>query len=194
MATLFVFSEDNPASEPLCTMDDGEIARQLAVHGVAFERWDLAQPSPSDASQEQILASYRSNIERLMTTTDYVTVDVVQMHGDAADPEWREKAAEARSKFLAEHTHDDDEVRFFVDGQGAFYLRVGHTVQIVMCGAGDLLALPQGTRHWFDMGANPCFTAIRFFRATTGWVAKFTGDPVAEQFPSLDELLTLTSI
>jgi hypothetical protein len=53
-------------------------------------------------------------------------------------------------------------------------------------------ALHQGTRHWFDMGSRPCFTAIRFFREEDGWEADFTGDPIASRIPDLDALLAVT--
>jgi 1,2-dihydroxy-3-keto-5-methylthiopentene dioxygenase len=33
------------------------------------------------------------------------------------------------------------------------------------------------------MGANPEFTAIRWFNNPEGWVGDFTGDPIAERFP-----------
>jgi 1,2-dihydroxy-3-keto-5-methylthiopentene dioxygenase len=36
-------------------------------------------------------------------------------------PDHPDKVA-LRNKFLAEHTHDDFEARFFVDGHGLFYV------------------------------------------------------------------------
>jgi 1,2-dihydroxy-3-keto-5-methylthiopentene dioxygenase len=44
--------------------------------------------------------------------------------------------------------------------------------------------VPAGTRHWFDMGPAPRFTAIRLFTTPAGWVANFTGTPIARNFPS----------
>ena len=43
--------------------------------------------------------------------------------------------------------------------------------------------MPAGTKHWFDMGASPSFTAVRLFTNPEGWVAQFTGDEIAELFP-----------
>jgi 1,2-dihydroxy-3-keto-5-methylthiopentene dioxygenase len=88
-----------------------------------------------------------------------------------------------RAKFLAEHSHKDDEVRYFVEGSGAFYLRAKDSVYQAICIKGDLLFVPALARHWFDMGANPEFTAIRWFNNPEGWVGDFTGDPIAERFP-----------
>jgi 1,2-dihydroxy-3-keto-5-methylthiopentene dioxygenase len=91
---------------------------------------------------------------------------------------------ELRSKFLDEHTHEEDEVRFFVEGAGVFYLHAAGKVHMTLCERGDLLSVPAGTRHWFDMGPEPYFTAIRLFTTPAGWVAKFTGERIARQFPS----------
>src|SRR3546814_8454772 len=57
-----------------------------------------------------------------------------------------------RAKFLDEHFHKEDEVRFFVAGSGLFTLHVGDKVYEILCEAGDLVSVPDGTTHWFDMG------------------------------------------
>jgi 1,2-dihydroxy-3-keto-5-methylthiopentene dioxygenase len=59
-------------------------------------------------------------------------------------------------------------------------------VLLLRCERGDLLSVPAGTRHWFDMGTVPHFCAIRMFGSEAGWVAAFTGDPIAQRFPSFD--------
>ncbi len=87
-----------------------------------------------------------------------------------------------RQKFLAEHTHGEDEVRFFVDGHGLFSLHVAAEVYEVLCEKGDLISVPANTKHWFDMGPNPRFVAIRFFNNPDGWVAEFTGSDIADRF------------
>jgi 1,2-dihydroxy-3-keto-5-methylthiopentene dioxygenase len=92
----------------------------------------------------------------------------------------------ARRKFLDEHTHAEDEVRFFVEGAGAFYLHLGARVFQVVCGAGDLLSVPAGTKHWFDMGPAPRFTVIRLFTDPAGWVAEPTGDAIASRLPRFE--------
>ena len=51
---------------------------------------------------------------------------------------------------------------------------------------GDLISVPANTRHWFDMGPNPNFIAIRMFNNPDGWVANFTGDHISTHFNRLD--------
>jgi 1,2-dihydroxy-3-keto-5-methylthiopentene dioxygenase len=100
-------------------------------------------------------------------------------------PDHPERVA-LRSKFLAEHTHAEDEVRFFVEGRGLFCLHLGAEVLLTLCERGDLIRVPAGTKHWFDMGSQPAFCAVRWFNNTVGWVATFTGNKISERFPKLD--------
>ncbi len=162
------------------TTDYPEIQRRLGEIGVRFERWDASRPLDASATQEEVIDAYRADIDRLMTENGFQSVDVISVHPDHPD-----KIA-LRQKFLAEHTHSEFEVRFFVEGQGLFYLHVGDKVYTVLCEKGDLISVPAGTTHWFDMGPNPNLRAIRLFTNPAGWVANFTGNPIAERFPRLE--------
>jgi 1,2-dihydroxy-3-keto-5-methylthiopentene dioxygenase len=187
MTRLIVHPEGDPDTVSLDTTDVDEIAARLSEVGVEFAQWTASAPLSPDAGTEEVLAAHADDVARLQAK-GYTTVDVARLVPDDADPSWQEKAAGARGKFLAEHTHDDDEVRYFVEGSGAFYLRLGGDVLIVRCEAGDLLSVPAGTRHWFDMGTRPRFAAIRFFRDPEGWVGHFTGDEIATRFETYDAL------
>ncbi len=188
MTLLHVMAEDDPTTVLLHTEDPDEIVQALAPLNVRFERWEAEEPLPDDASSEDVLKAYREEVDRLCVQGDFRLVDVVRLKPDDSDPEWPQKAHAARTKFLEEHTHDEDEVRFFVEGSGCFYLHVGSSVYAVVCEAGDLLWVPQGTAHWFDMGTRPEFTAIRFFQEEDGWIGNFLPNSIASRFPTLDEL------
>jgi 1,2-dihydroxy-3-keto-5-methylthiopentene dioxygenase len=152
----------------------------LARIGVGYERWDASAPIVPGDPPEKVIAAYRADIDRLMAEHGYQSVDVISL-----SPEHPDKVA-LRKKFLEEHTHSEDEVRFFVAGSGMFTLHVEGKVYEVLCEQGDLIRVPDGTRHWFDMGPNPSFVAIRIFTNTEGWVANFTGDVIASRFPRLE--------
>jgi 1,2-dihydroxy-3-keto-5-methylthiopentene dioxygenase len=169
------------------TSDPERITAILAGISVRFARWPLATGLPDRAGNDEILAAYRSRIDTLSAAEGFVLVDVAALRPTGA-ADWHEVAAAARERFLAEHTHDDDEIRFFAAGSGVFYLHVDNLVQAVRCDAGDLISVPKGTTHWFDMGAEPTFAAIRFFRAEDGWVGEFTGSDIASRIPDFDSL------
>ena len=159
--------------------DGAAIAAALGAIGVRFERWPTRADVVAGAEPEAVLAAYEPEIRRLSEAEGYEAADVVSMA-----PDHPEKAA-MRRKFLDEHTHAEDEVRFFVDGAGLFTLHVGDRVYEVLCERGDLVSVPAGTRHWFDMGPDPSFVAVRLFTNPAGWVAEFTGDDIAARFPRL---------
>lgn len=181
MSRLRVFEEESPPQPTLRTTDGVEIARQLDGPGVRFERWTADTPLTQDATQDGILTAYRKDVDRLMRDHGYRSVDVVRMQPDAP------QRTELRAKFLKEHTHSEDEVRFFVEGSGMFYLRANGRVYEVLCERGDLVSVPAGLRHWFDMGPRPQFAAIRLFTNPEGWVASFTGSDISDRFPKFDD-------
>jgi len=67
-----------------------------------------------------------------------------------------------------------------------FYLHLGDNVFQVLCCRNDLISVPANTPHWFDMGPEPDFTAIRLFNNPDGWVANYTCDDIADRFPKFD--------
>ncbi|MFD3355732.1 1,2-dihydroxy-3-keto-5-methylthiopentene dioxygenase [Streptomyces fradiae] len=188
MTLLQVMPEDDPGRVLLRTRDHDRIAQTLRACSVEFGRWPLRGAVTADTGPEEVLSRYRAEIDELCASRGLHLVDLARLHSEEG-PEWEERAAGARSTFLEEHRHAEDEVRFFAHGTGCFYLHLDGRVHALVCEAGDLLSVPAGTRHWFDMGPRPEFAAIRFFEKEDGWVGDFTGDPIARRFPRLDALL-----
>ena len=178
MTTLTIYTSDGREGET--TTDQAVIAAKLGGLGVQYERWHANRPLAADAGQYEVLEAYRDEIERLNADHGFQSVDVVSLGPDHSDK------ATLRRKFLAEHTHEDFEIRFFVDGRGLFCLHVGGQVCLGLCERGDLISVPANTTHWFDMGENPFFTCIRFFTTPEGWLAEFTGSDIANRFPDFD--------
>ena len=179
MSRLRIFDESEPQTARLTLAEHPTIAAELGKIGVRFEQWETNQPIAPGASQDEVIAAYRSDIDRLMDEAGYQAVDVISLTPDHPD------RAMLRQKFLNEHTHSEDEVRFFVAGSGQFTLHLDHKVYDILCEQGDLIGVPGGARHWFDMSESPCFVAIRLFTNKEGWVANFTGDEIATRFPRM---------
>ncbi len=177
MSRLRIFDETAPDAPLLATSDHAGMAAELAAIGVAFEQWEAARPVVPGDPPEAIMAAYKADIDRLVAERGFRSVDVVSI---APDNPQREAM---RAKFLDEHFHKEDEVRFFVAGSGLFTLHVDGKVYEVLCESGDLIAVPDRMTHWFDMGPEPSFVAIRFFTEPDGWVGHFTGTDIAQRFP-----------
>lgn len=173
MSRLQIFNDDEPGTALLNTEDAGVIAAELDAIGVRFERW----PTRPVAGPDDVLSAYATEIDALTAEGGYRSIDAMRVTPDHPD------RAAIRTKFLAEHTHAEDEIRFFVEGEGLFTLHEGSRVFNMLCTQGDLISVPAGMRHWFDMGERPHFTVIRLFLNPDGWLATFTGDDIAARFP-----------
>ncbi len=158
-----------------------QIADHLEEIGVRFEQWQAQQPLSDDPAQEEVLAAYQEPVAALKAEYGFKSADVIALRPDHPDRE------ALRKKFLDEHIHSDFEVRFFVDGKGLFYIHAGDKVFGILCEAGDLISVPAGAKHWFDMGAAPSFKCIRLFTTEEGWVADYTGDAIANSFPRFED-------
>jgi 1,2-dihydroxy-3-keto-5-methylthiopentene dioxygenase len=182
MSLLSIYSENGQrAAGP--ARDAAAIAARLEKLGVRFERWAAGCELPAGAGQDAVLAAYAGPVARLKALYGFQAADVIGVGPD------HPQKAQMRAKFLAEHTHADFEVRFFVEGRGLFYLHPDENVYAVLCEKGDLISVPAGVRHWFDMGADPSLQCIRLFTTPEGWVAEFTGSDIAGRFPSIEQFV-----
>jgi 1,2-dihydroxy-3-keto-5-methylthiopentene dioxygenase len=141
----------------------------LAGIGIDYERWEPAAGTPRDSSAEQILRAFAGQIDLLKARGGYVTADVIDV-----GPETPGLDA-MLARFNTEHWHDEDEVRYVVAGRGLFHVhpQKGPVVAIEV-GAGDLIRVPRGTHHWFDLCGDRRIRAIRLFQDTAGWTPHYT--------------------
>lgn len=153
--------------------DPAAIAAALAAIGVQYERWAADRPLTEDAPATEVLAAYAPAIERLKAEGGYVTADVIDLHPTTANLD------AMLARFCREHWHDEDEVRFIVAGRGLFHLHpAGGPVVAVEVVAGDLLRVPRGTHHWFDLCGERRIRAIRLFQDPAGWTPHYTDSGV----------------
>jgi len=150
--------------------DQAEVTRYLATLGIDYERWPGAERVPPTASADEVLAAYTPEIELLKARGGYVTADVIDV--TAATPGLDAMLA----KFNSEHWHDEDEVRFIVRGRGLFHVhpKEGGPVIAIEVEAGDLIRVPRGTWHWFDLCGDRDIRAIRLFQDKSGWTPHYT--------------------
>lgn len=176
MSRLTIYADTTPGQPVFDSTDPGPIANELKKINVGFERWDSPVALDVNASADDLLEAYRPYLDALMGATGAGSADVVKLTPD------HPKAAELRKTFLAEHTHSEPEIRFFVTGAGHFVLHENGHVYDALCEQGDLIHVPAGIKHWFDAGLEPNFTALRIFTDMSGWVAHFTGDNISSRF------------
>jgi 1,2-dihydroxy-3-keto-5-methylthiopentene dioxygenase len=159
------------------TLTGNEIAAYLATCGIDYEQWSPAHDVAADAPAEAILDAYAAEIEELKARGGYATADVIDVN--SATPGLDEMLA----KFSLEHWHDEDEVRFIIAGHGVFHIHIENgPVVAIEVEAGDLIRVPRGTWHWFDLCADRRIRAIRLFQDKSGWTPHYTGSGCDKRF------------
>ncbi|MEO2020826.1 MAG: acireductone dioxygenase [Pirellulaceae bacterium] len=160
--------------------DVQEIQEFLEPHGIWYEQWDVAGRIKEDTTNEEILAAYEPEIQRLKERGGFVTADVISVSPETPGLD------EMLAKFSSEHTHSEDEVRFTISGSGIFHIHpsAGPTFGIQV-ESGDLINVPRDTRHWFDLCSTRNIRCIRLFEDTSGWAPHYVDDPIHEEFSPL---------
>ena len=175
MAILHIPDQDKKIT------DQSEIKAFLEERGVWFDQWEAKAEFDKTADQETVLAAYEHVLKPYMDMNGYQTADVISVNPNM------ENLDAIKTKFIAEHTHSEDEVRFFVDGEGLFWFNMGNgnPVFCMICQKGDLISVPANTKHWFDFGPKTFVKAIRVFIDQSGWVPHYTGSGIDNPYNEL---------
>jgi 1,2-dihydroxy-3-keto-5-methylthiopentene dioxygenase len=171
MAILNIPDENRTITEP------DEIVSYLAGIGIDYEQWEPSHPVAAGAPSEEILAAYSSEIDELKASGGYVTADVIDVSPQTPGLD------AMLAKFRSEHWHDEDEVRFIIEGRGLFHIRPEKgPVTAIEVEAGDLIRVPRGTWHWFNLCADRRIRAIRLFQDPSGWAPHYTESAVDRNY------------
>ena len=153
--------------------DKAGIAAFLAGHGIHYETWPLEDRVDPAAPAETILSAYAPEIDELKRRGGFVTADVIDVYPDTPNLE------AMLARFNKEHTHTEDEIRFILQGRGVFHINPGdRPVFAIEVWAGDLISVPLGTKHWFDLCGDRRIRAIRLFQDMSGWTPHYVAEGV----------------
>ena len=145
------------------------ITEYLAGINIEYQTWTPEYPTTPEAPAEEILRAYKREIDDLKARGGYVTADVINVTKNTPNLDTM------LAKFSREHLHDEDEVRFILAGHGVFHIHpAGKPVVAIEVEAGDLIRVPRGTWHWFDLCADRQIRAIRLFQDQAGWTPVYT--------------------
>ena len=158
--------------------EQNEVSRFLQERGIWCEYRPL-EALQAGLGDNQILKTHDGWLTPFMKKNGYRTADVIRVTPTTPN------VSAIRDKFLREHTHGEDEVRFFVEGKGLFWFHKEtpeEEVFSVQCTAGDLLTVPANMKHWFDLGTAPRVCAIRIFTDQAGWVPHYTQSGIEQRY------------
>ncbi|MDO9183819.1 MAG: hypothetical protein Q7U04_15500 [Bacteriovorax sp.] len=171
------------AKENITITDFKSIQNLLSNHGIMIAKWEASQPLSNDATQEKILEAYAHELNPFMLKNGYAVADVINVHPKT------ENLIAIREKFMKEHTHSEDEIRFFVDGMGKFWFHLDNDdILCVTCERGDFMSVPKNFRHWFDLAPGYFVKAIRIFSNMEGWVPNYTGSGIDTNYNPIEHV------
>jgi 1,2-dihydroxy-3-keto-5-methylthiopentene dioxygenase len=171
MATVHIPSQNRQLTEAQ------EISAFLKPFGIWYEHWQVAGRLAPSASDADILNEYAPEIQKVKEAGGFVTADVINVHPQTPNLD------AMLEKFNKEHTHSEDEVRFTVEGKGVFHLHPeGGPVFSVTVESGDMINVPCGMKHWFNLCDDRRIRCIRFFEDVSGWTPHYVDQGVHGEY------------
>jgi len=159
---------------------DTDIRAYLAARGIEYARLAPVPGATSATPAEELLRAYAPVIDDLKARGGYVTADIIDVKSDTPNLDAMLK------KFSSEHWHDEDEVRLIVEGRGVFHIHPKNDLVFALeLEGGDLIRVPKGTHHWFDLCSERRIRAIRLFQDPSGWTPHYTESGVDAKFQPL---------
>ena len=154
-----------------------DVAGFLAARGIEYERWHSERNVGANATSDAVLLAYKDKVDELSARGGYTAADVIDVKPDTPNLE------PMLAKFSREHWHDEDEVRFIVEGRGIFHIHQKDApVFAIEVEAGDLIRVPRGTLHWFDLCSTKHIQCIRLFQDPGGWTPWYTESGLNDKF------------
>ncbi|MEH7377612.1 1,2-dihydroxy-3-keto-5-methylthiopentene dioxygenase [Neobacillus drentensis] len=158
-----------------------EVASFLESQEVIYENWDISKlPAElvekyllSDEEKVEILAAFEGEIADISARRGYKAQDVISLSENTPNLDV------LLTNFKNEHHHTDDEVRFIVSGHGVFVIqgKDGEFFEVHL-NPGDLISVPENTRHYFTLEEDRKVVAVRIFVTTDGWVPIYEKEEV----------------
>lgn len=153
--------------------DRAAIEALLVKNNMLHETWDIGRLASTpkldgETDQDHVLRVFADEVARISAERGYKSADVISLWPDTPNLDV------ILAKFDREHLHTEDEVRFVVSGRGIFAIRSsdGEFYDIEVQ-PGDLLAVPEGTKHYFTLCDDRHIQCIRLFTDMSGWVAHY---------------------
>jgi 1,2-dihydroxy-3-keto-5-methylthiopentene dioxygenase len=136
------------------TIDNAELHRA----GVFHERLPLDPKA------------FQPTLDVLKAERGYVEQDIVELKPDTPNLEG------ICAKFIDEHLHTDDEVRYVLEGEGIFDIRSADDRWMrVTVEQGDLIVVPADRYHRFQLTDKKQIRCVRLFKDASGWVPVYRG-------------------
>ncbi|MGV2940954.1 acireductone dioxygenase [Mesobacillus sp. LC4] len=164
-------------------LDEQQVEAFLNEQEVIYEKWEINKLPANlqekflltDEEKQEILEAFSEEIKDISERRGYKAQDVISLSGNTPNLD------QLLANFKQEHHHTDDEVRFIVSGHGVFVIqgKDGEFFEVFL-NPGDLISVPENTRHYFTLQDDRQVVAVRIFVTTEGWVPIYEEEKVSQ--------------
>ncbi|KAJ3022035.1 1,2-dihydroxy-3-keto-5-methylthiopentene dioxygenase [Thoreauomyces humboldtii] len=118
-------------------------------------RWNILPSDPKHLDQ----------VDRICEERNYKNRDVITISKEKL-PNYEAKL----KSFFEEHFHEDEEIRYILEGSGYFDVRSpGDEWVRIALSAGEMIVLPAGIYHRFTLDSTNYLKAMRLFKEDPKW-------------------------
>jgi len=111
---------------------------------------------------------HESKLNEIAKQRDYKNRDQINVTKEGMGESYEAKI----KSFFEEHMHEDEEIRYILEGSGYFDVREMPTDEWIRLAVepGDLVVIPSGIYHRFTLDTNNKIKAIRLFKDEPKWI------------------------
>ncbi|KAJ2924923.1 hypothetical protein H1R20_g12188, partial [Candolleomyces eurysporus] len=148
------YFDNKPGHQKLPHM--GEHVPNEMVYQLGIKHWKIP------------LEGHKKVIDEIAKERDYPNRDVINISKEGLGDIYDEKMV----YFFQEHMHEDEEIRYILDGTGYYDIRETPSDNWIrfQIEAEDLIIIPVGIYHRFTLDEGDYIKSIRLFRADPKWV------------------------
>ncbi|MBH3341924.1 acireductone dioxygenase [Pseudomonas mendocina] len=179
MSSLAVHLHTSPELPNKVLNHADDIASTLAAAGIDYRQVELPAALRPGCEQAEFEAAYGLWLQALMGEEGHVQQELFNLQRN------HPQKLELRARHLDEQVQASACTWLFLGGFAQLSVHLDGYVYVLQGERGDLMTLPAGTRHWFDIGEEPHVLVVRLSERDE--TPERTGDDIARRFPRLGD-------
>ncbi|WFS16858.1 acireductone dioxygenase [Pseudomonas sp. 905_Psudmo1] len=179
MSSLAVHLHTSPELPNKVLNHADDIASTLSAVGIDYRQLELPAALRPGCEQAEFDAAYGLWLQAFMGNEGHVQQELFNLQRN------HPQKLELRARYLDEQVQSSASTWLFLGGFAQLSVHLDGYVYVLQGERGDLLTLPAGTRHWFDLGEEPHVLAVRLSPSED--TPERTGDDIASRFPRLGD-------
>ena len=134
-----------------------DIFQKLQNSGFSYHPIKV-NPIDDDAPDDEVIESYREQIEQLMNEDDYLNIEVIHLQNYSRNT----------GAYVYKPVRDKLETRLITQGKCSLFIQIDTQIIEFQCSQGDLVRIPGELCYWFEIGIHAC-RYIHLYQTDEAW-------------------------